>query len=315
MSIRNIFYLIIFLICLILVVYLVSPTLNLFNQHLFDFHDDSQLSRVHEFVLNLKNGQIPPRIAPDYSYKLGFPIFNYYAPFAYWVAGSMAYLGLSEIFALKISFFLTVILAFIAMYFFLRNFFKFFPSLLGAAFYVTSTYFAVEIIIRGNLAECWYLALLPASLHFLTKNAKSKSKLIFVATAIILSFLITSHNVFSLISLFLFTIYLLFLPNKFKNCYSIFLALLIAGYFLLPSITELKLTQAVAQATLTRYQDHFLCAWQLWKSNGWHYGGSVPGCDGDQMSFQLGKIQTTIAIFGFILLAWQTIIKRQIKKK
>lgn len=308
----KLFKFIIFIFCLFLIFYLISLSLNPLNQHLFDFHDDTQLSRVHEFILDLKAGQLPPRLAPELSFNLGFPIFNFYAPFSYWVAGLLALIGLTPIYTLKLSFIFSVLLSFVAMYLFLRTFFNFWSSLLGATLYITSTYFAVEIMIRGNLAETWYFVLLPLSLFLITKNSANKSRLIFFSTVISLFFLFTTHNIFSLISLPIIGIYMMLLKNKIRNFYGLFLGILLSSYFLLPLFFEMNQTQAAMLAKDTRYQDHFLCAWQLWRANGWHYGGSVPGCDGDQMSFQLGKMQVVFASLGFTILLWKIFKQRKL---
>ena len=151
-----------FIITLLFIVIFLGRSLNPFSSKMFTFHDETQAARVQQFVLNIKNLQIPPRIAPDFSFKLGYPIFNYYSPFPYWITSILHLTGISVINSLKISFLLAIVVGFVSMFLLLRLFFNFYPSLLAATLYVSSPWLAVEIFIRGNLAETWFIALLPA---------------------------------------------------------------------------------------------------------------------------------------------------------
>lgn len=288
-----------FFLFLILVAVFLGHDLNPVDQQMFTFHDVTQPARIQEFTLNLKNLKIPPRIAPDFSFRFGYPVFNFYAPFTYWVSSSLNILGLDVINSLKISFILAITLAFIFSFLLLQEFFSFFPSLGGAILYVTSLYVAVDIFVRGNLGETWFITLFPLVLYFLYKNAFLNNRLIFFATVIVLSFIFTTHNILSLIFLPLAIVFSLLNKNLKLNLLAIFLGLLLASYFLLPAVLEEGKTYASEVATQTHYQDHFLCAWQLWQSP-WGYGGSAPGCQNDGLSFKVGKAQLILGFFGLL---------------
>ncbi|MFH1827262.1 MAG: hypothetical protein ABH812_02375 [bacterium] len=295
-------------VCFILLLYITFPSLNPLDNRMFNFHDITQAGRINEFVLNLSSGKIPPRLAPEFSFNQGFPLFNFYAPFAYWIAALIYFLGVSVIGSLKLSFFLAFVLSFFTMLWFLRKLFDFIPSLLGATLYVTSTYFATEIMIRGNLAEVWYLALLPLVFSLLITNSKIPTRRNFFLTTIILFFTFTVHNIFSLLSVLIFIGFALLLPNKKSNILAIMLSLLLGSYFLLPALTETSFTQIKSLIKSYSYQDHFLCAWQLWKSNGWNFGSSLPGCGGDQLSFKLGKLNLILGLLGLLFLFFRMFI-------
>ncbi len=51
------------------------------------------LQRTHQMAAALAEGHIPPRWMPDAAYGLGYPFWNYYAPLAWLVAGTIAALG------------------------------------------------------------------------------------------------------------------------------------------------------------------------------------------------------------------------------
>src|SRR3989338_1991950 len=125
-----------------LVLYLVWPSMNPFDSRMFEFHDETQVGRIESMVISLKALKLPPRLAPEYSFNLGFPVFNFYAPAAYWITGIIAVMGVSSILAVKLSFMIAVVCAFLALYYLCSRFFDHYSSLLGASVYVTSTYFA-----------------------------------------------------------------------------------------------------------------------------------------------------------------------------
>lgn len=267
----------------------------------FDYHDSSQPARVQQFVFDLRNGQIPPRIAPDFSFKLGFPVFNYYAPTAYWITSFINILGIDPINAIKISFLLALFVAFIGTYLLGNELIGYPAGLIAGALLAASPWSAVQIFIRGDLAEAWFIALFPLTLYLLKKNAEKNSRLLFVVTVLIVSSLLTVHNILSLISSGLIVIYVLIVKRSWKkNLLTIFLGLLLSAYFLVPALTEIKNTHAIDIASHTNYYDSFLCLGQLW-TGAWGYGGSVAGCTGDGMSFMLGKLMIIMAISGTII--------------
>ena len=287
---------IIFTVVLLLVIFFLGRNLNPFTPTMFTFHDETQPARVQQFVLNLKNLQIPPRIAPDFSFKLGFPVFNYYSPFSYWVTGAISLFSIPIASAIKISFLLAIIIGFVFMFKLTNIFFDFYVSLLSAVLYITSPWLAVEIFIRGNMAETWFIALLPTTLWALYKNQSSKSAWFFLLTATVTSFALTSHNVLSLIFLPIVLIYVLLLPNKKKGILTVISSLFLSAYFFIPALTELGQTHASTIAKSSSYLDHALCWKQLWTSI-WDYGVSFSGCK-DSMPFMIGKPQIVLGILG-----------------
>ena len=291
---------IIFTVVLLLVIFFLGRNLNPFTPTMFTFHDETQPARVQQFVLNLKNLQIPPRIAPDFSFKLGFPVFNYYSPFSYWVTGAISLFSIPIASAIKISFLLAIIIGFVFMFKLTNIFFDFYVSLLSAVLYITSPWLAVEIFIRGNMAETWFIALLPTTLWALYKNQSSKSAWFFLLTATVTSFALTSHNVLSLIFLPIVLIYVLLLPNKKKGILTVISSLFLSAYFFIPALTELGQTHASTIAKSSSYLDHALCWKQLWTSI-WDYGVSFSGCK-DSMPFMIGKPQIVLGILGLFFL-------------
>lgn len=298
-----------FLLIFFIVVFALTKDLNPFAAVMFEGHDATQASRISDFVYSLRQGMIPPRIAQHFSYGLGYPLFNFYAPAAYWITSLFHLMGFSIISALKISYAAATAGAFIFMFLFLKKHFNEYASLLGSTVYVTIPYFAVEIFVRANLAEIWFLCLFPLGLYLITDISQKK----FILAVIGLSLLFTVHNVLSLVTVPLLVVYsLLFAQDKKKNILVIGLSLLMASYFLVPAVVELNLVHATSVASKTSYGDHFLCFTQLWDSP-WGNGGSVPGCVADGMSFKQGKIQILLAVLGLVSLIFSLVRSKTVK--
>jgi hypothetical protein len=282
--------------------FLGRSALNPFNGQMFNFHDDTQAARIQQFVLNLKNLKVPPRIAPSFSNGLGFPVFNYYAPAPYWITSAFHLVGFDVITALKVSFLLALVLAFFFMYRFLRLYFDFYPSLFGGLLYASSPWMAIEIFIRGNLAEIWFLALLPLVFLMIATNSRSKSPWTFVMTVIALSLGLTSHNVLSIVLLLLLLVFIFLNKNRLRNYFALILAFSLSAYFFIPAVLEVGMTHAAAIAKNRHYVEHLLCPWQLWTTPFWGYGGSGPDCNNDGMSFMLGKPQIVLGLIGLVFM-------------
>ncbi|MDA1317417.1 MAG: 6-pyruvoyl-tetrahydropterin synthase-related protein [bacterium] len=283
--------------------------LNPWDGQTFLAHDKTQATRVSEFTLNLTHGQIPPRIAPNMSFGLGYPIFNYYAPFAYWVTSAINLTGIPIIAALELSYILALIVAYIGMNYFLKQYISDESSVVGALLYVMSPFIAVDIFVRGNLAEVWFLALLPLTLYMLSQVNKRR---LFI-TALVVSFLFSVHNIFSLLAVGILIAFALIIRNRFALL-SILGGFLLSAYFLIPALVELPFVHAENVATITNYSDHFVCPSQLWQSP-WGYGGSIPGCEWDGMSFMLGKLQLIMGISGIGFLLFNLVRRTKMKHK
>lgn len=291
---------IIVLITLLVLTFTIGRNLLPFKDQMFDFHDETQPARIQQFVLNLKSLHIPPRIAPNMSFSLGYPVFNHYAPFSYWISSFINMLGFDIIDSLKLSFLLAIILSFLFGLLFLQEFFDFKHSLLAAISYATSPWIAVEIFIRGNLGEVWFMALLPIIFWSIYKNSQSQKPIIFLLTSLVLSFGLTVHNALSVILIPIIFVYIFLFPKIKKNLLAFGFGFLLSSYFLVPGVLELSSTIASSRVDSLGYPDQLLCIWQFWKISFWGYGGSVPGCIDDGMSFMLGKPQILMGLIGLI---------------
>lgn len=271
---------------------------------MFNFHDVTQAARIQEWVLNLHTLHIPPRISPNFSYGMGYPIFNHYAPTAYWITGFINLVGIDILTSLKLSFLLATLVAGVSMFIFARQHFDDYSSLFAGVVYAASPYIALETFVRGNLAEIWFAAFLPFVFAAMHTYEQTRKKSWFTALVITFSLMLTAHNALSIIGGLLVVMYALMMKRK-ALVLPLGLGIAMSAYFLLPAFLELPGTYATQVATGTIYSEHFVCVRQLWDSP-WGFGGSNPGCI-DGMSFQIGKVLIIAGLLGLIMYTVSTI--------
>src|SRR5258708_2311062 len=88
----------------------------------FTMHDDTQVARVFEMGKALHDGMFPVRWVADLGYNYGYPLFNFYAPLAYYLGGMITFLSVDALAATKLMMVLGILLAGLGMYFFAREF-------------------------------------------------------------------------------------------------------------------------------------------------------------------------------------------------
>lgn len=281
---------------LFLLLLLTIPSfVTLFQPGYFGMHDDLQIMRIYEMDLCFKDNQFPCRWVPDMGYGYGYPLFNFYPVMPYYLGELIYRLGFSLIWSVKINFILSFLVSAITMFFLSRKFWGNLGGLLSALFYIYAPYHAVDVYVRGALAESWSLAWAPAvflSIYLVIKEGNVKN-ILFLAASVAL--FLTSHNPMALIFTPVMAIWALihlWQTKKFNNIFKLFQGSLwglgLAAFFTLPVLFEGKL---VHLETLFigyfNYLAHFVGLNQLFISSFWGFGGSIWGPN-DGMSFQIG---------------------------
>lgn len=296
--------------CFVVTVYtvLVGRHINPIEPGMFDIHDETQAGRIEVFAQNIGLGQIPPRIGAQYSWNLGFPVFNYYAPTPYWIGSFFYMLTQDAVSSLKWAFLASLVSMLITMFFFVKHYFGWYVGLVTGILWATSPYTATEVVIRGNLGELWWMAFFPLSLLWFIKLSEERTMANFFFSSVSLFLLFTVHNLFSLASLGLFLVLSLLFKNKLLGLLTIICGLLLGSYFLIPATLEIANVQAREVSSIFNYNEHFLCLHQLWSTPAWNSSGvSTKGCD-DLMPFILGKIHIILGILGLVFFFFATLI-------
>jgi hypothetical protein len=303
----------------------------LFNPGFFPIHDDTQVARVHQMHKALNDGMFPVRWVPDLGYGYGYPIFNFYAPLAYYIGAFFMFLGFGALSATKIMIGLGIVVAGICMYFLSKEFWGKIGGVISALLYVYAPYHALNAYVRGAIAELWAYAFLPLaffsvykvylSLNRYTdlkqnsklKNKNAKLQLKFnryiwiwtCASALSYAAIIISHNLTAMMVspfIFVFAFYLyvkIRISERIYKPYFVLIGLLIgillSAFYWLPVPFEMKFTDVLSViGGGSDYRDHFACITQLWSSP-WGFAGSAPGCV-DGFSLKIGKIHILLSL-------------------
>ncbi|MCL4418715.1 YfhO family protein [Patescibacteria group bacterium] len=294
--------------------------LPLFHLGFFPMHDDTQVGRVFEMGKALKDGVFPVRWVQDLGYGYGYPIFNFYAPLAYYIGGFFNVLGFDALVSTKMMMGFGIILAGIFMYFLAKEIFGNIAGIVAALFYVYTPYHAVDIYVRGDVAEFWAYAFIPFVFYGLLKIYKQPRWQFVILGSLGYAGIILSHNLTAMMATpFLLITTLLYCLIAYKEkrksvirylLSAIFLGLIISAFYWIPALLEMKYTNVFSQiGGGADFRDHFVCINQLWQSP-WGYGGSVPGCI-DGLSFVAGKLHILVSIASLAGVIFLFIFKKQ----
>ncbi len=283
---------------------------HLFIPGFFPMHDDTQVARVFEMGKALRDGMLPVRWVADLAYGYGYPIFNFYAPLAYYVGGFFNLVGFDALAATKITMGLGIILSGIFMYLLAREFWGELGGVVAGLFYLYAPYHALDIYVRGDVAEFWAYAFLPLAFYGLWKLYKEQKWKFVALGALGYAGIILSHNLTAmmvtpfLIIVTLLYCYIAYRKKKLSTIYyllsTIFLGLLVSAFYWIPALFEMHYTNVFSQIGQgADFRDHFVCIKQLWDSP-WGFGGSAGGCI-DGLSFKIGKLHILLSFTAFLL--------------
>lgn len=269
-----------------------SVSWPLFAPGYFSHHDDLQVLRVYEMRQCIEDFQIPCRWSKNLGFGNGFPIYNYYGVFPYYIGGLISFVT-GYILSAKILFFVAVFGAAVSMWLLTRELFDKYSAVVATSLYVYAPYRALDIYVRGALAEAWSIALLPLVMYGFLKLSKESSQRWFLLATFSLLGLLTSHNIMTIFFGPILVMWLIWCGVVYKAgigriCLSFGLGVLLSSFFLLPAFLEKGLIQ---NESLTRFdldfRVHFVTITQLFFSRFWGYGASVEG-PWDGLSFQVG---------------------------
>ena len=189
------------LMIIVLLLGLVMPaSWYLFGHGYFIMHDDLQVMRVYEMSRCFVDGQIPCRWSPDMAYGYGQAMFNFYSALPYYIGQFLRMIiPLSILGTVKSLFIISILLSAIGMYLLGKEFWGRLGGLLSAVLYVYAPYHALDVFVRGALAESFALALIPFLWLFLYRLVDKPSYKNFALSAIFLAALLATHNISSLI--------------------------------------------------------------------------------------------------------------------
>lgn len=264
----------------------------------------------------LEDLQIPCRWVPDMGYGNGYPLFNYYNVFPYYLGALSSYF-LGFLGSAKLLFAIPFFLGSFSMYLLAKELFGIYPALLASVLYSFAPYRSLDIYVRGAVAESFAMAVIPFVFYFALKLIQQKSIKYLVSLSISLAIFLTSHNIMTLLFLphwLIFVIYQL-AKEKWKNLRFVALGLLLgiglSASFIFPAYFEKNLVQIDNLIRLDLdFRAHFVTFNQLFFDRFWGYGASSPGTN-DTISFQIGWPHWWIVIASFIVFLFNLLYKRK----
>jgi len=265
----------------------------LFQKGYFTHHDDLQVIRIFEMRRCFADFQIPCRWVPDMGYGNGYPLFNFYGVFPYYVGAVFSYV-FSYLNSAKILFFIPLLLGGISMYFLGSELFGKKAGFVAGVLFLFAPYRALDLYVRGAIAESFAISLIPLLFYFSLRLIRKGKLVDFVGTSLTLLFFLTSHNIMTLIFVPIFVCWLLLMLylEKWKNIKILIISVLtgigLSAFFLVPAYFEKGLVQS---NTLTLgsmdFRNNFISFKRLFIDRTWGYIGAVRSMDGD-LSFQIG---------------------------
>jgi len=289
--------LIIVLVSFILVIKVLKPGM-------WSVQDDMHIFRLSEYDLCLKSGQIPCRYSPNSAFGFGSPVFNFYPPTVYKLGTIFHLLGFSYIDSIKIVYLLPLFFGPIFMYLFASIYFGTSGGLISAIVFATAPYQAINIFVRGAIAENFGINLIPVIIYFYSKK-HHKLSIIFI------TILFLTHQLTTLIALLLLFLFSLYNKSVKQYFYNLIWSIGLSSFFLIPSVLEKNLTTNFMMTQgYFNYIIHFATLKQLFIDRFWGFGASLWGPK-DDMSFQIGYIQW---ILPFVTLIISLCSKSKFKK-
>lgn len=284
-------------------------TTPLLREGLYTMHDDQQVARLYLYDEALRTGQFPPRWVSTLGFGFGYPLFIFYPPLVYIVGELFHLAGFGFIDSIKIVFFLSILLSGFSMFVLAKYLFGNFAAVIGSIFYILVPYRALDVYVRGALAESFSFVWPPIIIWALLKIYKEPNINNSLVTAVLLSALMLTHNLIflSFMLILALLIFLLIFFSKNKSQFILYvsstliLSALMSAFFWIPALVEKKFTivDQLLIVNLASYKIHFVYPTQLWNWT-WGFGGSTAGIM-DGISFKIGKLHIIISILAMAI--------------
>jgi len=222
----------------------------LFGHGMIVSGDTSHPMRIYEMHRCLSDWQIPCRWTPDLGNGHGYPLFNYYPPLPYYTGDLLHRDGFSYLRSSELIAAIGLVGAALSMYALTRRFWGEAGGLVSGVAYMYAPYLALDVYMRGAIAEQWALAVLPALLWALYELIESGRTRYLPLAALFGAFLLLSHNLVAVIAAPALVLWVsaLLLRRRSKALRPTLLvtgatiwALGLAAFFTLPALFEGKL--------------------------------------------------------------------------
>lgn len=276
-------------------------------------HDgENHLARFANYKIAVKEGQFPPRFAPNLMNHYGYPVFNYNYPLANLLSLPFSFLKINYEVTFKIIATSFILIGLMGVYHWLEKLKSSYPGMLfGTALYVTSPFIWSTVLFRGNIGEVIAWGIFPWLLY-LIESLTTDYQFKFDFKQLMLPFFLLSHNIAVMFGLPILIIYAFFrykLDQRFWSKFASILGMSLALtlWFWLPAIAEKNLVNVGDVSLINDFAKHFPSLRQLFFSP-IQFGFSMPG-QIDTISFAIGTSQLITLFLGMIL-ALKTVLRK-----
>ena len=281
---------------------LMLPMLSLFNSGLPNTHDGpDHVIRGANYFINLSEGNIIPRWAPNVNYGFGHPVLMFFYPLAYYSIALFHLLGFSFIDSTKLVFGVSYVASGFAMYLWVSKFTGKTEGVLAGLLYMIAPYRFVDLYVRGAIGEHMAFVFPPLICYFLLLLSQKYAYRYIVGGVLAVALLILSHNAISIMFLpigALYGVYLVWLAKDKRALIKLYLLILVLGFslsafFWIPAFFESKYTLVNIVTGGREFASSFVDIGDL-LSSPWSYGGT------GEMSVQIGIVHW-ISVIGALL--------------
>jgi uncharacterized membrane protein len=269
--------------------------------------------RLAELARLVSAGELYPRIAPNFYYGYGYPIFNYYAPFSYYLGLLPMAVGFSAVQAVKLVFIFGLLLGAFGMAGFVRRYWGPHAGLIAAAAYIYAPFVHfVEAHARGDLPESLSLGLLPLAFWAMAVLSEKRTTRHWLVAVGIVAVIVLTHNLMALVFAALLAAWLcwawLVKSDSRGDVYwrgaALLAGILLASFFWLPVFLErdaVNLGSLIGQGDHFDFRNHFLSLRTLFSAPTLlDWGATEP-----EFAFNLGLPQIALGLMGTVSLAYR----------
>lgn len=308
-----------YLVLVIASLFIVWP---LFSPGYFPHHDYLQVIRIFDMRRCIEDFQIPCRWVPDMGFGYGFPTFNYYGVFPYYIGAFLSFLT-GYLIAAKALFFIVLISGGITMYILGKELFGRMGGFVVGILYLFAPYRALDSYVRGAISESFALAIIPLVFYYSLRLIREPVGKNLLGFTISLGVFLMNHNVMTMyfVPFLLAWIFYWVFFEKIKPWKQILIGLILgiglAAFFIFPAFIEKNLVQIdnlKESELIPNFRAHFVTINQLFFSRFWGYGASTWG-DEDGISFQIGWPHWWLLVGLLIAITHQFILDKKFSIK
>lgn len=264
------------------------------------------LLRLTALDQQVRQGVLYPRWSPELFAGLGYPVFNFYGPFAYYLAELLHLLGLDFVSALIAALAVLVVASGFGMYLLARDVLGSehrWAALVAATAYMFAPYLLSNVHIRGAVAEVGAQAWLPWVFWSMRRLLTAQQPAQYVlAVALTLGGLAITHNITLLFTPFALAGYILVLwwqTGRWRRrlgwtVLALAAAAGVSAFFWLPLVGERQLLAQSAYEIAADFLPENVWTWHnfLDMSFAFEHTFDVP--------YQLGLVQALLALTGIV---------------